>query len=119
MSFLLKARKMASMTNPNSLPESKKYYLRHLVLAPRVLQRLAHQAWGLGLVFYHSEVPFDRAQSYVRSLMSQGYRAQHAGSPEALPDSYLREMFRYAGASDAETDRYLRTLNPKRAHLFA
>ena len=99
--------------NPNSLPESKEYFVQALVCKRRILSRLADQAASLALVMYHAEVPFSVANRYMQSLASRNYRA--VGDPQMLPESHLQQMFIAAGARLDEALRYLATLAPKRS----
>jgi hypothetical protein len=103
--------------NPNSLPESKDYYVRALCCTRKIFSQLWDQTGSLVLVMYHAEVPFSLARQYLLRLASQGYRAPC--DPQILPDTQLRQLFTAVGAPLEAATRYVATLAPKRAHLMA
>lgn len=100
--------------HPNSLPESKEYYVRSLTLRRYFYSRLAEQAADIVIVMYHAEVPYARARQFTSELARQGYRAP--GSPQSMPSQYVQDMLVRAGASSNEAAQFTAVLDAKRFH---
>jgi hypothetical protein len=97
---------------PNSLPQSKEFYVRALVLRRRVLRGLQSQAGGIALNLYHSEVPLDTARRFVNNLVTRQYWPKYEA--QELPYPELLHLFTTAGASIGEAAHYASTLERKR-----